>query len=229
MKIRALTREEWKYVYTESQQIAGQTGNIGHLRGYFDGEGDIFDSRWFGQRTDLKTEEFKREFDEVINTLRSEEYGLLKNRFSMRKYVGRYPDSAHEGNYCTEYGFRVSTDKYAYLLRCNTNKGYYCLYCYCYIAEWLDRHIKNAAKGIRFITPHYEELFCIPDGEKIVIEDANGKKEEARCRYIDDYHVEINERLFHICQFAELMQQIVSTCTPLEQNENETKKNRLNQ
>lgn len=229
MKIRVLTREEWKYVYTGSQQIAGQTGSIGHLRGDFASEGYSFYSRWFGQREDLKTEEFKQEIDKVINALRSDEYGLLKNRLSMKEYISRYPDSAHEGNYCTEYGFRVSTDKYAYLLRCNTNKEDYNFYCYCYIAEWLDQHIKNAAKGIRFITPHYEELFCIPDGEKIVIEDANGKKEEARCRYIDEYHVEINERSFHICQFAELMQQIGSTCTPLEQNEKETKKNRHNQ
>lgn len=229
MKIRVLTREEWKYVYTGSQQIAVQTGSIRHLRGDFASEGYSFYSRWFGQREDLKTEEFKQEIDKVINALRSDEYGLLKNRLSMKEYISRYPDSAHEGNYCTEYGFRVSTDKYAYLLRCNTNRGDYNFYCYCYIAEWLDRHIKNAAKGIRFITPHYEELFCIPDGEKIVIEDANGKKKEARCRYIDEYHVEINERLFHICQFAELMQQIGSTCTPLEQNEKETKKNRHNQ
>ena len=33
MEIRALTQPEQKYTYSQSTQIAGQTGCIGHLRG----------------------------------------------------------------------------------------------------------------------------------------------------------------------------------------------------
>ena len=62
------------------------------------------------------------------------------------------------------YGVRVDTDKYAYLIRLNPNKGEYNMYCYCYRRDWLDDHIRQARRGIRFITPHYEEKFRIADG-----------------------------------------------------------------
>lgn len=35
MEVRALTQPEQKYTYSQSTQIAGQTGCIGHLRGDF--------------------------------------------------------------------------------------------------------------------------------------------------------------------------------------------------
>ena len=38
------------------------------------------------------------------------------------------------------------------------------LFLYCYRRDWLDRHMEQAEKGIRFIDPHYKELFRIPDG-----------------------------------------------------------------
>ena len=42
---------------------------------------------WFDHRRDLKTDQFKNELDEVINALRSEEYGLLKSRTDMSQYA----------------------------------------------------------------------------------------------------------------------------------------------
>ncbi len=77
------------------------------------------------------------ELDEVINTLR-EDKGLLHNRYDMSAFARSYPESAVKGNYCTEYGFRVDTDKHAFLLRCNPTKGDYNFYCYCYVKDWLD-------------------------------------------------------------------------------------------
>ncbi len=59
--------------------------------------------------------------------------------------------------------------KYAYLLRLNPDRGEYNLYCYCYRRDWLDQHLKDAEKGIRFIDSHYKELFRIPDGGKVKI------------------------------------------------------------
>ena len=75
MKIRPLNTDERKYTYAQSSQIDGQTGSIGHLRGDFGSGGKEFFSSWFDHRRDLKTDEFKNELDEVINTLRSEGYG----------------------------------------------------------------------------------------------------------------------------------------------------------
>lgn len=80
--------------------------------------------------------------------------------------------------------------------------------------EWLDRHIGNAEKGIRFIDSNYKELFRIPDGGKIVIHYAWGEKMERSCRFIDEYHTEIGNDLYHICQFAELMERNGHTYEP---------------
>lgn len=214
MEIRPLTEAEQKCAYTQSMQIKGQTGYIGHLRGDFDRDGNGFLTSWDDHRKHLKTDEFQVELDDVINALRSGEYGLLQNRSAMRHYVARYPESSFEGNDCTEYGFRAETEKYAFLIRYDPMEGDYNFNFYCYVKEWLDSHIKSAEKGIRFIDSSYNELFRIADGEKIVITDAAGEKSERICRYIDEYHTEVGDNLFHICQFAELMERNGSSYEP---------------
>lgn len=214
MNIRPLSKEEQKYTYAQSTQLNGQTGAIGYLRGDFGTTGGCFYTSWFDTLRHLKTDAFKVELDEVVNALRSDEYGLLKDRFSMLAYGCRYESSRFNGNYCPEYGFRVDTGDYAYLLRCNPTKGDYNFYCWCFVKEWLDRHIQNASNGIRFIDPGYNELFRIPDGEKIIVHFAWGEKEERACRFIDEAHAEIGSTLYHICQFAEIMQQNGHTYEP---------------
>ena len=223
MEIRPLTATEQKYTYSQSTQIGGQTGNIGHLRGDFDSSGQGFYTTWFDTRPMWKTDEFKSEIDDIINALRSDEYGLLKNRSAMSAYARRFPDSAFKGNYCTEYGFRADTEKYAYLIRCNPTKGDYNFYCYCYVKDWLDNHISNAEKGIRFIDPNYKELFRIPDGGRITITTASGEKSDRSCRYIDEYHTEVGNNLYHICEFAERMQKNGATYEPIKAEPQATK------
>lgn len=158
MEIRPLTAEEQKYTYAQSMQLEGQTGCIGHLRGDFAHSGYGFYTTWSDTREQWKTDEFKSGLDDVINALR-EDKGLLHNRYDMGAFAKQSPESAFKGSYCTEYGFRVDTDKHAFLLRCNPARGDYNFYCYCYVKEWLDKHISRAGKGIRFIDPHYKELF----------------------------------------------------------------------
>lgn len=41
-EINPLTIEERKYTYAQSQQLCGQTGSIGHLRGDFGAQGNSF-------------------------------------------------------------------------------------------------------------------------------------------------------------------------------------------
>lgn len=176
MEIRALTSAEQKYTYAQSMQLEGQTANIGHLRGDFDSSGYGFYTTWTDTRTQWKTDEFKAEFDEVINALRSDKYGLLKSRSDMSAYARQYADSTFKGSYCTEYGFRVDTEKHAYLLRCNPTRGDYTFYCYCFVKEWLDKHIQKAEQGIRFIDPNYKELFRISDGGRIIVTNSWGRK-----------------------------------------------------
>ena len=213
---RAMIEAEDKYTFRQSTQISMQTGLIGHLRADMDTDGNGFFSSWFDFREELKTDEFKAEFDEVINSLR-EEGDILHNRRTLAKYCYCTPQSRmqKEPGY---YGVRVDTEKYAYLLRLNPNKGEYNLYCYCYRRDWLDQHMKDAEKGIRFIDSHYKELFRIPDGGKVKIHYSWNEDQIRTCRYIDDYHVEIGSNLYHICEFAERMEYSGHTCEPVRDN-----------
>lgn len=213
MEIRALTPAELKYTYAQSMQLQGQTGNIGHLRGDFASSGYGFYTTWFDTRPQWKTDEFKAGLDEVINSLR-EDKGLLHNRYDMGAFARRFHESSFMGSYCTEYGFRMDTEKHAFLFRCNPTKGDYNFYCFCYVKEWLDRHISKAEQGIRFIDPNYKELFRIPDGGKIIITTSCGEKSKHSCRFIDEYHTEVGNYLYHICEFAERMAKNGATYEP---------------
>ena len=201
---RAMTEVEDKYTFSQSSQIASQTGFIGYLRADMDTDGNSFFSTWNDWRKDLKTDEFKQEFDEIINSLR-EEGDILHNRAALSKYCHSTPQARMNTDY-EYYGIRVDTERYAYLLRINPNKGEYNLYCYCYRRDWLDDHIRQAKRGIRFIKPNYEEKFRIADGEKILITLANGDQTPRTCRYIDDYHFEVGGMPYHICEFAEMVE-----------------------
>lgn len=102
-----------------------------------------------------------------------------------------------------------------YLIRLNPNKGEYNLYCYCYVRQWLDQHLHRAERGIRFITPDYKEIFRIPDGDKIRITLSTDETLDWVCRYIDDYHLEVGNGLYHICEFAERMERNGNAVIPL--------------
>ena len=209
---RAMIETEDKYTFRQSSQISMQTGLIGYLRADMDTDGNGFFSTWNDWRSDLKTDEFKAEFDEVINALR-EEGDILHNRAALARYCYSTPQSKMQGQ-DGYYGVRVDTDKFTYLLRLNPNKGEYNLYCYCYVRDWLDKHIESAQKGIRFIDSHYHEKFRIADGESVRITRADGTWRDEPCRYIDEYHLEVGSNLYHICEFAELMEHNGNTVIP---------------
>ena len=69
-------------------------------------------------------------------------------------------------------------------------------------------------KEIRFIDSHYNELFRIKDGESITVKFSDGSVSDRKCTYIDDYHTKIGYDVFHICEFAELMERNGSTYRP---------------
>ena len=147
----------------------------------------------------------------MINGLRDGD--VLSGRKAMSSFCYSTPDSSFNDDR-NHYGIRLDTEKYSYLMRFNPNRGEYNLYCYCYQKEWLNSHLKNAERGIRFIDPHYQEQFRIADGEKISIKLGDGKTMERTCRYIDDYHLEVGTNLYHICEFAELCERNGHTVEP---------------
>ena len=217
--IRTATPAEQMYAYSQSSQIEGQTGCIGHLRADFDSDGNSFYSSWADHNASLKDQAFKDEFNHLINTLRgleaadasqTQHEAILRDRAVLTSYCYRHPDSKRPGFYGRELTLRADTQKHAYILRLNPQKGDYNLYCYCYRKDWFDRHLNNAEKGIRFIDPNYKELFRIEDGDKIRYFTNSGEPRHLICRYIDDYHFEATSdrgrNLYHICEFAEQYQ-----------------------
>lgn len=92
MDYRVLTEAERKYTFSQSQQLSMQTGLIGYLRADFGSNGNEFWTTWNDFRKDLKTDEFKAEFDEVINGLRDGD--VLSGRKAMSSYCYSTPDSS---------------------------------------------------------------------------------------------------------------------------------------
>ena len=216
IKLKPWIGNERLYFYRQSQQLSGQTGQIGKLRADFDRDGNGFFSTWEDIRSDLKTEDFKTEFDNVINALRFEADGTpLGGRRNLSAFLSRQDGSLlpDDGDW---HGYRVDTDNYSYFFRLKPQAGDYNVYAWCYKRDWLDDHMARAEKGIRFIDSGYNDKFTIPDGGKIKINFSDGTSEEKTCRYIDDTHVQFGDGsgaygLQHICEFAERLENIKAT------------------
>lgn len=66
---------------------------------------------------------------------------------------------------------------------------------------------------IRFINSHYDELFRIPDGEAIQIQYPD-ETIIKNCFYRDDYHTQVGQNMYHICEFAEIMERRCAVYAP---------------
>ena len=66
---------------------------------------------------------------------------------------------------------------------------------------------------IRFINSSYDEQFRLPNGGKIEVEYPD-RTFSARCEYIDDYHTYVGSEVYHICQFAEVLERSGGVCRP---------------
>ena len=71
-------------------------------------------------------------------------------------------------------------------------------------------------KYIRFINSDYKTLFHLPDGGRIRITYPDREPADRVCRFVDEYHTTIGGNLYHICEFAERMEQIGAKYAPLD-------------
>lgn len=209
MELREMIPAEQKYTYRQSHQLDAQTGCIGYLRGDFGSTGKEFYSSWFDNMAYLKTPEFQAELDQVINALREDSQygGILADRNSLSD-VCRQSTTPKFGR--DESGFRVNTQDYAYLLRLNPSPGDYNFCVYCYKRDYLDRNMRNAEHGIRFITPSYKEKFRIADGDSIRITFSSGETQDRPCRYVDETHFpEIEAQMQRLLESPDTLTQLV--------------------
>jgi len=215
LTMRTATPAERLYTTGQSMQIEGQTGCIGYFQTGMSEDGKGHFPKWSSCRESLNTEEFQQELKSVMEVLINDEQygGFLKSCDAMRDFCQMHPESGFNNGF--SFSFRADTAQYSYLIRLNPCKGEENLSIYCYRRDWLDSHMKHAEKGIRFITPHYKEKFRIEDGDKVRIRRFDGTSIDRVCRYIDEYHVEIGHELYHICQFAEIMERNGHSVIPL--------------
>ena len=221
--LRPMTQEERLYSYTQSSQIGSQTGNIGHLRTYFESDGTTFCSTWFDFRKDIKTQEFMEELDEVIgHYLLDEESGedFLFSRSKLSKFCFSHPEAADQD--FRDFFFRADTAEYAYMFRLNPNRGEYNCYCYIFKRTWLDQHLSESKRGIKFMDQNYNELFRLRDGAEIRVIFPDGEVQERICRYIDSTHFEYGTgalSVFHTMQFAEWMAESNTVFEPVNEKD----------
>ena len=175
LTMRTATPAERLYTTGPSMQIAGQTGCIGHLRADMGEDGKGFFKAWKSRDRDLDTEDFQSEFENVLTALVGDKKygGCLKSRDAMRDFCQERPESGFNEGF--EFGFRADTAQYSYLIRLNPYKGDENLFIYCYRRDWLDSHMKQAERGIRFITSSYKEKFRIADGDKVRVRRFDGR------------------------------------------------------
>jgi hypothetical protein len=63
-------------------------------------------------------------------------------------------------------------------------------------------------KMIRFIDSHYNELFELQDGGQVRTIYPDREEVIRTCKYIDETHFRDQYDIYHICQFAELMEKL---------------------
>lgn len=68
-------------------------------------------------------------------------------------------------------------------------------------------------KKIRFINSKYDELFKIHDGGVVEVTFPD-RQFSVKCEYVDDYHMKLGYNIFHICQFAEMLERGGGSCRP---------------
>ena len=224
VSIRPTLAEEQKYTNALSRQLCNTTGHIGRFCCDF-GSCETGSGKMQPDANAVrKFEEMRIELDGVFNFKRIDDCqdSLLRYRNVIVSYVQSHPDSIMDGNEPRRYALRFDIGNFVYLLDRTLLKedhNYYCdFYCWCYANPTFDRYLKNARRGIRFITPDYKELFRIPNGDQIRIIRPNGDHSDKQCWYIDDYHVEVGcyqGDVYHIYQLAELLERNGCTMIPL--------------
>ena len=216
MELRKMTGSEPLYVYRQSQQIGQQTGFVGYLRGDYGESGKQFWTEWFDDREDWNTPDFKHDLQRAIDRLRYETRQLAdRDQLSILCLNDMESAITEDQRW---FGFRVDQGDHAFLLKCCPYKGDNNFYVYCYHKDWLDQHMDKAQQGIRFIDSSQKELFRIPDGGRIRITQPDGQQTERTCRFIDESHMEVGDgrdSVYHICQFAELMERNDNTVEPV--------------
>ena len=217
--MRPATPTERLYAKRQCIPIMERCGSPGILVAELDDSGTAFYSHWDIWDPAWKTPEFSVELDAMIEMLRSDQrYGpVLKNIPAMIAYCLNNQESRIIQS--PEYLFRVDAGYHAYLLRCTPSEMLDNAYIYAYRRDLLERHMKEAEKGIRFVTTDGKEKFRVSDGEQIRIITGGDGTRDRTARYIDAGHMELSHEwgstVYSIREFAERLEQTGGMVIPM--------------
>lgn len=138
-RLENITEKEFEFMFAPDKKDT-ERGCIGYLRADFNGD-DCFFTNWFDETPGLKTNEFKVDFDEMLEYFRKNAATpLLKSRSDMYYTCFVLKPKAYNGNERVK-GFKIETGEYTYYLKCNPHHGEYNLYCYCYKTKLLRKYM----------------------------------------------------------------------------------------
>jgi hypothetical protein len=124
------TKDSGQLFFRLDAEATERHGALGYMRADFGADGYGFHFKWFDIQPHLKTQGFRREIDDVVNTLRTDGQELpLANRRALETYCAANPgkDLADRGG-----GYLIRTDYFSYYFRCHPRPGDYDIYCFAY-------------------------------------------------------------------------------------------------
>jgi hypothetical protein len=124
-----------KLFFQMDGELAERHGYIGYLRADFGKSGREFWTAWFDCQPDLKTPDFKFEFDDVIDSLRNDgQKPPFSSRAALKSLCGVNPGKnlAARGR-----GYFIKTLDYSYYFRCQPSPDDYDIHCAVYDNRFL--------------------------------------------------------------------------------------------
>ena len=142
IELRRATKTEQSFALPLPEYIEIESGKIGVLSANLDAFGSML-SRFTNFAEDLKTEEFKSTFEELLDALKYDtRYGnLLANRVRLAEYCWTKL-LRMDGAETERYVARADLNNYSFLLCLIPGKSWNVI-CNCYSRELLDKYIKN--------------------------------------------------------------------------------------
>jgi hypothetical protein len=131
--------------YRLDGEAAERHGAIGYMRADFGRSGGEFFNSWFDNQRHLKTQDFKQEFEGVIDSLRNEgAEPPFASRGSLQKFC-----FAHNGLNLSDAvdGFKIQTLNFTYAIYCSPFRGDYDIRVYAYDNRYLLPELAGSLFG----------------------------------------------------------------------------------
>ncbi len=129
------SQDDNKLFFRLEGEAAERYGVIGYMRADFGNDGREFWTTWFDGQSHLKTYDFKKELEDVVNSLRDDgQEPPFASRNNLAAFCAVNPGKELNSRGC---GYMVRTQDYSYYFRCLPRPGDYDMYCFAYDNRYL--------------------------------------------------------------------------------------------